>query len=142
MAMTCVPYISFPGNAAEAFPYYQELFGGTLEVMTYDQFPSTEDFPFDPPHGSVAHATLEAPGITLTGGDAMGETLPQPRNDVYSFLLGFDTEDEARAFLDKVTGSGGEMAMPFEVAPWGDLYGQVHDRFGIRWDVVVEGEAG
>jgi len=97
MAMTCVPYISFPANAAEAFPYYQELFGGKLEVMTYDQFPSTEDFPFDPPHGSVAHATLEAPGISLTGGDAMGESLPQPRSDVYSFLLGFDTEDEARA---------------------------------------------
>ena len=139
MAMTCVPYISFPANAAEAFPYYQELFGGKLEVMTYDQFPSTEDFPFDPPHGSVAHATLEAPGISLTGGDAMGESLPQPRSDVYSFLLGFDTEDEARAFLDKVTSSGGEMAMPFGVAPWGDRYGQVHDRFGIRWDVVVSG---
>ena len=139
MAMTCVPYISFPANAAEAFPYYQELFGGKLEVMTYDQFPSTEDFPFDPPHGSVAHATLEAPGISLTGGDAMGESLPQPRSDVYSFLLGFDTEDEARAFLDKVTLSGGEMAMPFGVAPWGDRYGQVHDRFDIRWDVVVPG---
>ncbi|WP_371517884.1 VOC family protein [Dietzia sp. 111N12-1] len=137
--MTCVPYISFPANAAEAFPYYQELFGGKLEVMTYDQFPSTEDFPFDPPHGSVAHATLEAPGISLTGGDAMGESLPQPRSDVYSFLLGFDTEDEARAFLDKVTSSGGETAMAFEVAPWGDRYGQVHDRFGIRWDVVVLG---
>lgn len=139
MAMTCVPYISFPANAAEAFPYYQELFGGKLEVMTYDQFPSTEDFPFDPPHGSVAHATLEAPGISMTGGDAMGESLSQPRSDVYSFLLGFDTEDEARAFLDKVTSSGGEMAMPFGVAPWGDRYGQVHDRFGIRWDVVVPG---
>ena len=69
----------------------------------------------------------------------MGESLPQLRNDVYSFLLGFDTEDEARAFLDKVTGSGGQMAMPFEIAPWGDRYGQVHDRFGIRWDVVVPG---
>ena len=139
MSMSCAPYISFPGNASEAFPYYHELFGGELSLMTYDQFPSTDDFPFDPPHGSVAHATLEAPGITLTGGDAMGESLPQLRNDVYSYLLGFDTEDEARAFLDKVTGSGGQMAMPFEIAPWGDRYGQVHDRFGIRWDVVVPG---
>ena len=139
MSMTCAPYISFPGNAAEAFPYYRELFGGELSLMTYDQFPSTEDFPFDPPHGSVAHATLEAPGITLTGGDAMGEALPEPRNDVYSFLLGFDTEDAARAFLGKVTDTGGQMAMPVAGAPWGDRYGQGHDPFGLPWDVVVPG---
>ena len=139
MAMNFAPYISFPGNAAEAFPYYHDVFGGQLDLMTYDSFPDMEGFPFTPPPGAVAHARLDAPGFTLTGGDAMGEDLPQPRNDVYSFLLGFDTEDEARAFLDKVTSTGGEMAMPFEVAPWGDRYGQVHDRFGIRWDVVVPG---
>ena len=27
--------------------------------------------------------------------------------------------------------------MPFEMAPWGELYGQVKDKFGIRWDVNV-----
>lgn len=141
MAVRCVPYISFPGNAGEAFPYYQEIFGGELEVMTYDQFPSTDDFPFTPPPGAVAHATLEAPGLSLTGGDAMGENLPQLRSDVYSYLLGYDTEEEARAFITRVEGDGGSIAMPFELAPWGDLYGQVHDRFGIRWDVVVPGES-
>lgn len=139
MPLQYSPYISFPGTAAEAFPYYQDLFGGTLEVMTYDQFPSTEDFPFDPPHGSVAHATLEAPGISLTGGDAMGEDLPPLASDVYSFLLAFDTTDEAEEFIDKVTATGGDIAMPFEPAPWGDHYGQVRDRFGIRWDVNVPG---
>ena len=139
MSLQYVPYISFPGNAAEAFPYYQELFGGQLELMTYDQFPSMEGFPFTPPPGSVAHATMEAPGITLTGGDGMGDNLPELRSDVYSFMLNFDTIDEAEAFLAKVTSTGGQMAMPFEVAPWGDHYGQVHDRFGIRWDVVVAG---
>lgn len=142
MSLRYSPYISFPGNAADAFPYYQELFGGQLEVMTYDQFPSTEDFPFDPPHGSVAHATMEAPGVTLTGGDAMGDDLPSLHSDVYSFLLAFDTTDEATEFIGKVTSTGGDIAMPFEVAPWGDHYGQVRDRFGIRWDVNVPGADG
>src|SRR5690606_24819598 len=131
MAMQYSPYISFPGNAAEAFPYYHELFGGALDVMTYDAFPSTEGFPFTPPTEAVSHATLTAPGITLTGGDGMGDNLPQLANDVYSFMLEFGTEDEARAFIDKVAGGGGEIAMPFEVAPWGDTYGQVRDKFGI-----------
>lgn len=142
MAPRCSPYISFPGNASEAFPYYQELFGGELDLMTYDQFPSMEGFPFTPPPGSVAHATLTAPGITLTGGDGMGDDLPGLSSDVYSFLLIFDDDDEARRFISTVTGGGGEIAMPFEQAPWGDRYGQVHDRFGIRWDVNVPGDAG
>lgn len=139
MAMTSTPYISFPGNASEAFPYYQELFGGELDLMTYDAFPSMEGFPFTPPPGSVAHAALTAPGISLTGGDNMGDNLPQLASDVYSFLLAFDAEDDARAFISKVSGDGGEIGMPFELAPWGDLYGQVRDRFGIRWDVMVPG---
>ena len=141
MAPRCSPYISFPGNASEAFPYYQELFGGELDLMTYDQFPSMEGFPFTPPPGSVAHATLTAPGITLTGGDGMGDDLPGLSSDVYSFLLIFDDDDEARSFISTVTGGGGEIAMPFEQAPWGDRYGQVLDRFGIRWDVNVPGDA-
>lgn len=142
MSMKSSPYISFPGNAAEAFPYYHDLFGGQLDLMTYDSFPSMEGFPFTPPPGSIAHGTLDAPGITLTGGDNMGEHLPQLASDVYSFLLGFDTEDEARAFIRKVSDGGGEIAMPFELAPWGDTYGQVRDRFGIRWDIVVPGAGG
>lgn len=139
MDMQYSPYISFPGNASEAFPYYHDLFGGDLQLMTYDSMPPMEGMPFTPPPGTVAHATLTAPGITLTGGDGMGDNLPQLANDVYSFMLEFGDEDEARAFIDKVASGGGEMAMPFEVAPWGDRYGQIRDRFGIRWDVVVAG---
>lgn len=140
MAARFSPYISFPGNAADAFPFYQELFGGRLEMMTYDQFPSLEGFPFTPPPRAVAHATMESPTITLTGGDNMGDDLPQLHSDVYSFLLVFDTTEEAADFIGRVTSGGGDIAMPFERAPWGDHYGQVRDRFGVRWDVNVPGE--
>lgn len=139
MAIQCSPYISFPGNAAEAFPYYHDLFGGDLDLLTYGSMPPMEGMPFTPPPGAVAHATLTAPGITLTGGDSMGDNLPQLANDVYSFMLVFDDDDEARSFIDKVSSGGGEIAMPFERAPWGDDYGQVRDHFGIRWDVMVPG---
>lgn len=130
-------YISFPGNAAEAFPFYAEMFGGRLDMMTYDSMPSMEGMPFTPPPGAIAHAVMTAPGLTLSGGDSMGDELPELTTPVYSVLLTFDTEDEARALIEKVLTAGGETSMPFEMAPWGDLYGQVTDRFGIRWDVNV-----
>ncbi|MFN7244634.1 MAG: VOC family protein [Dietzia cercidiphylli] len=139
MSLRNSPYIAFPGNAGEAFPYYHDLFGGQLDLMTYDAMPPMEGFPVPPPPGAVAHATLDAPGITLAGGDNIGEDMPQLTSDVYSFLLAFDDIDKARTFISKVSDGGGEIAMPFEMAPWGDHYGQVRDRFGIRWDVVVGG---
>ena len=139
MALSSSIYISFPGNAAEAFPYYADLFGGDLDVATYDAMPAMEGLPFTPPPGSVAHGVMTAPGLTISGGDNMGEHLPQLASDVYSFLLVFDRVDEAHDFLGKVTETGGEIAMPFELAPWGEMYGQVHDKFGIRWAVNVPG---
>lgn len=139
MSLTSSPYLSFPGNAAEAFPFYADLFGGELDLMTYDALPSLEGFPFTPPPGAIAHGTMTSPGFTLAGGDGMGENLPRLTSDVYSFLLTFSAEDEARGFIEKVLDGDGETAMPFERAPWGDMYGQVKDRFGIRWDVNVPG---
>ena len=43
MALSSSIYISFPGNAAEAFPYYADLFGGDLDVATYDAMPAMGD---------------------------------------------------------------------------------------------------
>lgn len=31
--------------------------------------------------------------------------------------------------------------MPFELAPWGDHYGEVRDRFGVKFALVVAGSA-
>ncbi|QDQ97189.1 VOC family protein [Tomitella fengzijianii] len=136
MSLSSSTYISFPGNAAEAFPYYRELFGGELELLTYGDA-DLDGLPFTPPPDAVAHAKLTAPGIAISGGDAMGSDDPPPRSDVYSFLLEMDSASDGRAFIDKVTAAGGEVAMPFEIAPWGDTYGQVVDRFGVKWAVVA-----
>ncbi|MDN5757646.1 MAG: VOC family protein [Tomitella sp.] len=133
--MSSSTYISFPGNAAEAFAYYHQLFGGSLEMQKYGDAPM--DLPFDPPDDAVAHAHLTAEGISISGGDAMGDNTPSLKSDVYSFLLEMGTVDEGKAFIDKVASDGGTIAMPFEVAPWGDTYGQVNDKFGVKWAVVV-----
>ena len=137
MSATSTPYISFPGNASEVLPYYAALVGGELDIPTYDDMPSMEGFPFTPPPGAVAHGTMTSPTFSLAGGDGMGDNLPVLDSDVYSFLLTFDAEDEARGFIAKVLDGGGVEGMPFEMAPWGELYGQVKDKFGIRWDVNV-----
>lgn len=139
------PYISLPGNAGEAFAYYRDTFGGELEVMTYDEFPDLSGFPFAPPPGAVAHGVLTGGLLTLAGGDSIaspGQELPPLGSDVYSFLIGLDSVEEAKALIEKVTSTGGRLAMPFELAPWGDHYGQVTDPFGVLFAIVVAGAHG
>ena len=137
------PYISFPGNAAEAFEYYQQIFGGELNVMTYDDFGDTSGFPFQPPPGAVAHAQLHGGLVTLAGGDGMAapnQDLSGLQSEVYSFLIGLDTQEAAHELIEAVTSSDGHVGMPFELAPWGDHYGQVIDKFGVMWALVVAGQ--
>ncbi len=138
------PYVSFPGNAAEALAHWHDLFGGTLELMTYGEMPDLSGFPFTPPSGAVAHATLTDGLLTVSGGDAIGgpgDELPPLGSDVYSFLIGLDDVDSARDLIARIAEAGGKVAMPFELAPWGDHYGQVVDRFGVMFALVVAGSS-
>ena len=138
------PYLAFPGNAGEALAHWHDLFGGTLEVTRYDELPSLSDFPFTPPPGAVAHATLTGGLLTVSGGDAIagpGEELPPLGSEVYSFLVGLDEVEAARSLIARIAEAGGKATMPFGLAPWGDHYGEVRDRFGVKFALVVAGGA-
>ena len=37
-------YLTYDGNAREAFTFYQQVLGGTLELMTFAQAPDAEQF--------------------------------------------------------------------------------------------------
>lgn len=140
MSIKFSPYISFPGNAGEAMAYYHQIFGGQLDVETYDGLTAdaAEKFPFTPPAGAVAHTQLHADGVSLAGGDGIGEDLPPLKSRVYSFLLTLDTVEKAEELIEKFISTGGEVAMLFEPAPWGSYYGQVADKFGVQWAFHVE----
>lgn len=141
MAPLFSPYLTLPGNAAKVFAYYREVFGGTLDLMTYGDTDTT-GFPFTPPAGAVAHAQLDGGLVTLAGGDAVGEDDADPQalaSDVYSFLISLDSVAQAEALIGELTARDAEIAMPFALAPWGDHYGQVRDPFGVLWALVVPG---
>ncbi len=133
------PYVSFPGTADEAFHYYHEVFGGELELRHYGDMP-TDGFPFDPPPNAVSHAQLHGGLVTLAGGDGMcepGGTLPALDSPVYWFLISLDTVAAAESLIARLTGTGAQVTLPFVKAPWGDHYGQLRDRFGVQWALVV-----
>lgn len=137
---TLSTYIAFHGNAKEAFEFYRDTFGGTLDLLTYADFPPMEGMPFTPDPESVAHAQLDLEGGTISGGDAMPGEEYHVKDTVYSLVYTLDDVDRARELIQKLLDGGGSVNMPFEPAPWGSHYGQVFDRFGVMWafDVAAE----
>lgn len=131
-------YITFPGNTAEVFTHWHQVFGGELELIKYGDL-SLEGMPFDPDPTAVAHATLKTSGGEIAGGDQMPGEAPAPiRDTAYSLLYTVDNPDQGRELIDKLVVGGGRVEMPFEKAPWGGWYGQVFDHSGVMWAFSAE----
>ena len=126
------PYLNFRGNAREAMEFYQGVFGGVLRMMTFKEYNASEDPSED---DQIMHAQLEADGLIFMAADT-------PKRMEYSegsnFSMSLSGEDEAqlRGYFDKLA-DGGMVMMPLEKAMWGDTFGMLTDRFGIRWLVNV-----
>lgn len=60
-------------------------------------------------------------------------------NNVTLSLMGDDAALIRRAF-EKLS-EGGTVVMPLQKQMWGDVYGQLKDRFGITWQFNTAGDA-
>lgn len=132
-------YIALPGTTAEAMEFWHSVFGGELDIVRYADM-RLEGLPFEPEPNSVAHAYLSMPGGSIAGSDTVDGNDYPLRDTAYSMLYNTDTVEEAREIFERLLDGGGSIGMPFELAPWGDYYGSVFDRFGVMWAVSCEGE--
>ncbi|KAB2592446.1 VOC family protein [Streptomyces arboris] len=125
------PYISFDGNARQAMTFYQEVFGGELEVSTVGDFGS----PDSPAADKVMHARLDTPdGYTVMAWD-VPEGVPYRPGGAVAVYLGGD-DGELRLRFEQLS-VGGTVSMPLEKQAWGDEAGALVDRFGITWMVNI-----
>lgn len=116
------PYISFQGRAREAMTFYQQVFGGQLDIVTFGQM----NMP-GAPADAIMHAALVVEGTPLVmGSDAMEEA---PAGIALS--LGGTSSDLHDAFSKLAVGATG--VREIQVEQWGDEYGELVDQFGVRW---------
>lgn len=135
---TLNPYISFRGTAREAMEYYAALFGGELTLSTFRDFgmPGVADEELD----LIMHGNLAAPGgMTLMGADAPA-SMQVPAESYITISLSGDDDAELRRVWAGLA-DGGNVTMPLEVAPWGDAFGELTDRFGVKWMMNIAGAA-
>jgi len=127
------PYIGFRDNARQAAEFYHSVFGGKLDVTTFKDF----DMAQDPSEADkVMHATLTSPhGLVLMLSDTPN-SMPHTPGDNFSVSLSGNNDAELRGYWDKLT-AGGDIRMPLDKAPWGDIFGMCTDRFGVTWMVSI-----
>lgn len=136
MGADLTPYLNFRGTAREAMEFYAEVFGGQLTVSTFADFggmgvPETEQ-------GNVMHSQIVVDGkVRLMGADTPS-SMPYAEPAGITLALSGDEEPTLRGWWDALA-QDGEVGVAMELAPWGDYYGQLTDRFGTPWMVNCAG---
>lgn len=136
MSTTLNPYLSFRDNAREAMAFYQSVFGGTLESSTFADMNMAED----PAEGNkIMHSSLTTDnGMVLMASDTPS-SMNLDEGSSYSISLSGNDGDQLRGYWDKLL-DGGQMTLPLEKAPWGDMFGMLTDKFGTSWMISIETE--
>ena len=134
MAVILNPYLNFRTGTREVMEFYQSVFGGELNVSTFADFGATQD----PAEADlVMHSQLTTPDLTLMAAD-VPPRMELASGSTISVSLSGDDDAKLRGWYDALA-DGGTVLEPLTVAPWGDAFGMVVDRFGTTWLVNISG---
>lgn len=129
------PYLNFNGNCEEAFNFYKSVFGGEfLTLMRYKDMPSEGNLSASEGEKIMHTALPIGQGTFLMGGDVLEAMGKATIGTNVNIAISPDSEEEARRLFDGLA-AGGQVTMPLDQAPWGDLFGMLTDKFEIQWMV-------
>ena len=115
--------------------FYQSVFGGELSLGTFGEMHASDD-PAEV--DKIMHGQLVTPnGFLLMGSDTPNGMERSSTSNISLSVSGDDAEDLRRFFA--ALSEGGTVIEPLTVAPWGDEFGMLTDRFGVTWMVNVTG---
>lgn len=124
------PYLTFAGTCREAMSFYRDCLDAELSIMTVGESPAAAQMPKES-HGMVMHALLKKGALTLMASDMVGPGDLRRGNDI-ALMLYCSTEEEIRTFFPKLA-AGGTINTDLREEFWGAVYGDITDKFGLRW---------
>lgn len=129
------PYLAFNGNCAEAFGFYERLFGGTITMMkTHAGSPMADPVPAGW-QDRIMHARLLIGDQVLMGSDNPPDHQRTPQG--FSVSIQVETTQEGERLFNALAGNG-TVQVPFQPTFWAAGFGMCIDRFGIPWMVNCE----
>jgi len=129
------PYLSFNGNCAEAFCFYQKALRGTIPMtLTYGESPMKDQTP--PEFGDkVAHTRLIVGDAVIMGSDAPPGRYQKTQG--ITVAIGVDSAAEAERVFHALAEKG-TVTMPIAETFWAVRFGVLTDQFGIPWMINCE----
>lgn len=130
------PYVCLPGTAAAAVDFYKTVFKTEPEAISrFSDVPASAGLP--PPSSTgalrIMHASFKLGTDQLMISDA-------PEGQDNTIVMGSQTQisihpdsKEEADRLHTALKEGGEEVMAMVEAFWGDYFGMVKDKFGVRW---------
>jgi PhnB protein len=130
-------YLNFPGNAEEAFGFYKSVFGGEFNsLIRFRDMPMPGAKIAKKDETKIMHIALPVgKDDTLMASDALeshGQKVIMGNNTSISLFP--DSREEADKVF-KALAAGGKIEMPIANQIWGDYYGSLVDKYGVRWMV-------
>jgi len=138
MAVILNPYLHFRDKAREAMQFYQTVFGGELDILTFGE----QGDPYPGEGAKVMHAQLETPsGFTLMGSDTPERMEHERGENVFSVSISGAKGDDAelRGYWKKLS-LGAHVTQELETAVWGGTFGMLVDAFGVTWLINISAE--
>lgn len=131
------PYLIFDGNAREAFECYKSVFGGEYSKVTKAaETGGSSRLALDHlEREKLTYISLPLPGGQLLKGcDKIHSFTTQEdfRQGNNQFIaLRTQSADDAKAIFEALS-VGGLIKVPLQAKPWGDLFSELTDRFGVQ----------
>lgn len=124
-----IPYLFFNGNCREAMNFYQQCFGGELEIMTYGDAPQQNNHPAGP-ENEIIHSFLKNDHFTLMASDWPNQGAKL--GDNVQLNISCESLAEIEELFKKLT-NGGKIIQSLSDTFWGARFGMLIDQFGIHW---------
>jgi PhnB protein len=127
-------YLTFNGNCAAAFDFYQQALGGEIVgKYAFAGSPMADQVPADW-GDKIMHIDLQAQGQSLMGCDSAEE---HGGFKGFNLMLAPDTVAEAEQLFAALSPNATIM-MPLEKTFWAERFGMLVDQFGVTWAVNCE----
>jgi PhnB protein len=133
-------YLNFQGTTESVFLFYKSVFQTEFigPIMRMADAPKQEGQPdlSDNDKNLVMHVALPLLGGVQLMGTDVPESMKMPviqGNNVY-----INVEPDTRAEADRIfhaLSEGGSVEMPLQDMFWGDYFGSLMDKFGVKWMV-------
>jgi PhnB protein len=128
-------YLSFDGNCAAAFKFYEKVLGGKiLMMMSYGDMQGCSDMSADV-KAKVAHVRMQLGDKLLMGSDSPPGRFEQPKG----FNVNISVTDPGQADrLFAALSENGTVTMPIQETFWATRFGMLTDQFGTPWMINCE----